>query len=198
MPQKKSILKAYKRKWRRLSRKDQIFIIKFLGTSFLVLIITLLLISMLIFQGTNPHNQKKNDNTVTKRASSDTNNPKQETTSSSSEDNNEDLELLARLVNAEAGDYSRETQIAVASVVLNRVESDNYPDSIHDVIYQAGQYSPIQSGAIDESPNKQSTESARYVYEHGSQIPPNVVYQSSFVQGSGVWAELDGEYFCYE
>lgn len=111
---------------------------------------------------------------------------------------NPEVQLLARLVNAEAGGASKQTQIAVASVVLNRVNSDKYPDTISEVIYQSGQYTPAHNGAIDRTPTEESVESALYVYKNGSQIPSNVLYQSKFIQGSGIWAQLDGDYFCYE
>lgn len=48
----------------------------------------------------------------------------------------EDLELLAHLVYAEAGNQSEEGKRLVIDVVLNRVESDLFPNTIYDVIYQ--------------------------------------------------------------
>lgn len=48
--------------------------------------------------------------------------------------------LLAQLVSAEARGEPLEGQIAVANVVLNRVRSPLFPDTIHAVIYQAGQF----------------------------------------------------------
>ncbi|RBN36035.1 peptidoglycan-binding protein, partial [Priestia megaterium] len=51
-----------------------------------------------------------------------------------------DKELLARLVQAEAKGEPYAGKVAVATVVLNRVDSDSFPNSIHDVIYQGTQF----------------------------------------------------------
>jgi N-acetylmuramoyl-L-alanine amidase len=59
-----------------------------------------------------------------------------------------EIDLLARLVRAEAQGESLQGKIAVACVVLNRVESSQFPDSIRAVIYQRGQFQPVQNGAI--------------------------------------------------
>lgn len=62
----------------------------------------------------------------------------------------EDLKLLACLVHAEAGTQSYEGKLAVANVVLNRVKSSNYPDTIKAVIYQSGQFSVAASGSLEK------------------------------------------------
>ncbi|RLQ97092.1 cell wall hydrolase [Falsibacillus albus] len=65
-----------------------------------------------------------------------------------------DKELLAKLVTAEAKGEPYAGQVAVATVVLNRVDSDQFPDSIHSVIYQDinGHYafSPVENGQINQ------------------------------------------------
>ncbi|MEW6233603.1 MAG: cell wall hydrolase, partial [Chloroflexota bacterium] len=48
----------------------------------------------------------------------------------------EELDLLARLVQAEAGGEPYQGQVAVAASVLNRVRDSRYPNTIHGVIYQ--------------------------------------------------------------
>lgn len=62
----------------------------------------------------------------------------------------DDLKLLTCLVQAEAGNQSYEGKLAVANVVLNRVKSSKYPDSIKAVIYQSGQFSVASSGSLDK------------------------------------------------
>ena len=62
----------------------------------------------------------------------------------------EDVKLLACLVHAEAGTQSYEGKLAVANIVLNRVKSSKYPDSIKSVIYQAGQFSVSRSGSLQK------------------------------------------------
>lgn len=108
-----------------------------------------------------------------------------------------ELELLAHLVYGESGAQSDECQIAVASVVLNRVNAREFPNTIERVIYQSGQYACTWDGNFDRTPSKRAYANARYVLEHGSQIPSSVIYQAQFTQGSGVYDVIDGEYFCY-
>lgn len=58
-------------------------------------------------------------------------------------------ELLAALIYCEAGNQSYEGQVAVGAVVMNRVRSGSYPNSISEVIYQSGQFGPAMSGWLD-------------------------------------------------
>ncbi|RWZ52199.1 LysM peptidoglycan-binding domain-containing protein [Halobacillus fulvus] len=60
-------------------------------------------------------------------------------------------DLLARLVEAEAKGESYAGKVAVATVVLNRVESDLFPDSIYGVIYQDRQFTPVSNGTINQA-----------------------------------------------
>lgn len=62
-----------------------------------------------------------------------------------------DKELLARLVQAEAKGEPYAGKVAVATVVLNRVDNDSFPNSIHDVIYQGTQFTPVQNGEINKA-----------------------------------------------
>lgn len=60
-----------------------------------------------------------------------------------------DRRLLANLIYCEAGGEPYEGQVAVGSVVINRVLSSKYPDTVVGVIYQSGQFSPVASGRLD-------------------------------------------------
>lgn len=63
-----------------------------------------------------------------------------------------DLDLLAALVWAEAGDQPiPEGLCYVCDVVLNRVDSPAWPNTIADVIYQPGQFSVVNNGALDRT-----------------------------------------------
>ena len=57
--------------------------------------------------------------------------------------------LLAALIYCEAGGESYEGQVAVGAVVMNRVRSSAYPDSIHGVIYASGQFTPALNGKVN-------------------------------------------------
>ena len=57
-----------------------------------------------------------------------------------------DLDMLAAIIYCEAGSEGYDGQLAVGAVVMNRVRSSSYPNSIMGVIYQSGQFSPVASG----------------------------------------------------
>lgn len=60
----------------------------------------------------------------------------------------DDVTLLAALIQCEAGNEPYEGQLAVGAVVMNRVRSGGYPNSVYGVIYQSGQFSPARSGSV--------------------------------------------------
>ncbi len=65
-------------------------------------------------------------------------------------------DLLARLVNAEAKGESYEGKVAVATVVLNRVESERFPDTVSEVINDKNQFSPVSNGSINQAATEES------------------------------------------
>lgn len=67
------------------------------------------------------------------------------------------VNLLARLVNGEARGEVYEGQVAVAAVILNRVKSPKFPNTIAGVIYQKGQFSCVTDGQINEPIDENST-----------------------------------------
>ena len=62
----------------------------------------------------------------------------------------DDLLLLAALIQCEAGGEPYEGQVAVGAVVMNRVRSAAYPNTIHGVIYASGQFTPAMSGRVNQ------------------------------------------------
>lgn len=61
---------------------------------------------------------------------------------------NSDIELLARLVSAEAKGEPYRGQVAVAAVVLNRIKSSSFPNTIPDVVFEPRAFSPVADGSI--------------------------------------------------
>ena len=61
----------------------------------------------------------------------------------------EEKELLASLIFCEAGNQPYEGQVAVGAVIMNRVKSGCYPNSIEEVIYQSGQFGPAATGWLN-------------------------------------------------
>ena len=75
-------------------------------------------------------------------------------------------ELLASLIFCEAGNQPYEGQVAVGAVVMNRINSSSYPDTMEEVIYQSGQFSPAMSGWLDRvRANQGYTEAAMQAAE---------------------------------
>ena len=72
-----------------------------------------------------------------------------------------DLNLLARLVYAEARGEPYTGQVAVASVVLNRVKSSSFPNTVAGVIYQSGAFSVVNDGQINLTPNSTAKKAAQ-------------------------------------
>lgn len=60
----------------------------------------------------------------------------------------EDLRYMSAIIFAEAGNQCQAGQQAVGIVVMERKESDLYEDTIHDVIYESGQFSPVANGSL--------------------------------------------------
>lgn len=64
----------------------------------------------------------------------------------------DDFELMAKTVFAEAKTEDFEGQVAVAEVILNRVESENFPDTVEAVIKQDGAFSSWGNGSVEAAP----------------------------------------------
>lgn len=121
-----------------------------------------------------------------------------------------DLDLLAAVIYYEAGssDCTDRHQQLVAQVVLNRVASSEFPNTVYDVITQTKpsvQYSPYRK-IISIAGNKniipqRCYDNALMVLNGKVECPSNIVWQSNFRQGSGVYevykTSYSTTYFCY-
>ena len=74
---------------------------------------------------------------------------------------NSDLNLLAHLIYAEARGEPYSGQVAVGAVVLNRVKSSKFPNSVAGVIYQPGAFDVVSDGQINYAPNTNAINAAR-------------------------------------
>lgn len=78
----------------------------------------------------------------------------------------EDSYLLAKIAMAEAEGCNTQTKTLIIMCVLNRVSSDEFPDTIYDVIFQTNQFSPIDNGRWDRvEPNEDCWEAVKVVME---------------------------------
>lgn len=85
----------------------------------------------------------------------------QNTSSSSQSTSSTDLNLLARVVYGEARGEPYTGQVAVAAVVLNRVKSSSFPNTIAGVVYQSGAFDCVGDGQINLTPNQSAYNAAR-------------------------------------
>ena len=81
--------------------------------------------------------------------------------SSQTTSTNSDLYLLAKCVYAEARGETYQGQVAVAAVVLNRVKSPDFPNTVAGVIYQPWAFTSVTDGQIKLEPNQSAYNAAR-------------------------------------
>ena len=120
----------------------------------------------------------------------------------------EELELLACVIYCEAGSdsISNETRRMVGEVVLNRVASEQYPDTIKEVLTQKGQYGRFHwtgvvwptraSKSVEAHAVERAYECAVACFTEDRLLPTDTIYQAGFVQGREVVAQAPGFYFC--
>ena len=77
------------------------------------------------------------------------------------------VDLLARVITHESGNQPLEGKIAVGNVILNRVASPSFPDTVYEVVYQKGQF----PGATDCTPNAESVIAAKLCLDGANAVP---------------------------
>lgn len=113
----------------------------------------------------------------------------------------DDINLLAEVIYHENWHTDKERKAAyyTGAVVMNRVKSKNWPNTVKEVVYQRRQYAVVPKLFTEEIPDE-CYQMAKDIYRNGTpDVPANVVYQATFIQGSGDWIDpINGEHFCYE
>lgn len=110
------------------------------------------------------------------------------------------VEILAHLLEGEAGDQGDACQQAVGQVVLNRVKSKDFKQTtIEAVVFAPGQYACTWDGNYDKKPSERAYKNAKAILTGNVciKVPENVLYQSQFRQGSGIWKKIGTETFCF-
>lgn len=87
----------------------------------------------------------------------------------------ESLYWLSHIIYAESGNQTLEGKIAVGNVVMNRVRSSAFPNTIKAVIFQKNQFSPARSGSIYRTPNAESVVAAKLILE-GVEVLPSALF----------------------
>jgi len=88
----------------------------------------------------------------------------------------DERQVLLRIVQAEAGTCDEEGKLLVANVILNRMESDEFPDTVREVVYQKSQFSPVMNGTINTCKITEETESAVSRALNGEDISDGALY----------------------
>ena len=118
----------------------------------------------------------------------------------------DDFVLLSNIIMSEAGMnwIDRLQGVKVGEVVLNRVASVEFPNTIREVIYEYGQYGAVKHGVFDDVvANVKSMECALFLLNGGRVLNDlSVVFQSNYILGSGISERYDdpylgSTYFCY-
>ena len=105
----------------------------------------------------------------------------------------EDLFWLSRVIDAESGNQPLEGQMAVGNVVMNRVASPIYPNTVQGVLAQKNQFSTYKSGALaNRTPNQSSIIAAKLVLDGGEvEETDGALY---FDSSSNSWASRNREF----
>mgnify|MGYP003301602097 CR=1 FL=1 len=109
----------------------------------------------------------------------------------------EDLDLLAKVVWVEAQGESFEGQQAVAEVVLNRLVSPNFPNTVHDVIYAEGQFRSVPY-LEDATPWQVQYEAIEAAVYGPNVLPMDVMYFAQQPTNNNVWGKIGGHVFCFQ
>lgn len=112
--------------------------------------------------------------------------------------NEKDVYRLAQLIYSENGISCDKCKLLTGIVVMKRVKSKYYPNTIEGVISQRGQYAVYINGTIDCKPDNSCLNIARDILENELEknYPDGLVYQSEFVQGSSLYLHCGNQYFC--
>ena len=105
----------------------------------------------------------------------------------------EDLFWLSRIIYAESGNQPLEGQMAVGNVVMNRVASPAYPNTVQGVLAQKNQFSTYKSGALaNRTPNQSSVIAAKLVLDGGEVAETDGALY--FDSSSNSWASRNREF----
>lgn len=106
-----------------------------------------------------------------------------------------ELDLLAAIIQCEAGGESHTGKVAVGAVIMNRVNSSQFPNSITEVVYQSGQFSPVASGilssVLSQGARSDCYDAAREAL-NGSNPVGGALY---FNSGSGKGIQIGNQHF---
>lgn len=108
----------------------------------------------------------------------------------------DEQQLMAKIIWLEARGESKEGQQAVAEIILNRLVSGKFGDSIHDVIYGEGQFrtTPFLKDADAWQAQYDAIDDA---LSGPNILPMNVYYFATYPENGRIWGKIGGHIFCY-
>ena len=109
----------------------------------------------------------------------------------------EEKMLLARVIWVEARGESAEGQQAVAEVVLNRLASDRFPNTLKSVIYAPDQFRSVNF-LDDATPEQAQFDALEHAIYGPYILPENVVHFATYKTNPYVWGQIGGHIFCYQ
>jgi len=112
----------------------------------------------------------------------------------------EDLMWLARIVHVEVKGLSINAKVAVANVVLNRVKSPKFPNTVYDVIFASGQFPPVKKAGFKELvPNQDCIIAAKMALEGINNVENCLYFNNVKFKSKNItlYKIIDGEYFYY-
>lgn len=107
--------------------------------------------------------------------------------------NSDALYWLSHIINAESGNQPLDGKLAVGTVIMNRVESPRFPNTIYDVVNAPNQFTPVRNGSIKKQPNAESVTAAELVLE-GVRVGGKAVYFVNPRVSPNSWAQRNRPY----
>lgn len=108
----------------------------------------------------------------------------------------DDLYWLSRIISAESRGESLEGQIAVGNVVLNRVKSGEFPNTVYGVIFDSrwgGQFEPVRNGTVYQTPAPLSVIAAKLCLE-GANVAGKSLYFLDPAKAGNLWTTQNRPY----
>lgn len=87
----------------------------------------------------------------------------------------QELDLISRVISSEAGNQPLKGKLAVGNVIMNRVASERFPNSVYDVLYARNQFTIVHHAIFQRDPNAESVIAAKLALE-GANVVPGAVY----------------------
>ena len=183
-----------------------------LGDVVLTLAISIILTLLIIFIPTAADEKMETMNAVTEpseeiqlateteveQIESETETETETETEYTEQDLYDDLELLAYCVMSEAGNQCEEGKRLVIDTILNRVDNQYFPDTVHDVIYAPGQFAVVANGSLYKH---EPTEDIYNLIgeEIRERTNDKVVYFNAigFTKSGEAWRKVGDHYFSY-